>query len=281
MDKAKGLIRLAPVINGIDIWVCGYLREVLLSQLDRLRSDDQVIEDTERVFGHLRESRSPMTDEFGNALAKDKETSEKESALELASKLLSHPSICHIEDGGLIELRAAVAIMKTSNDKRTLTDAARSLEEACYEFGDHFFRRLPDHLLGEWGGQLFRYVLELDGKGAEILARSLGSESAPADLTVDLSVAIDEETFSVQIGNRVSCSLGNSRQFKLLAYLVARPHRYVSFVDLAVAIGGDEFDREAVIVAKCRLCKRLALQGYEDLARQIVSQPDHYAFWPD
>jgi hypothetical protein len=33
-------------------------------------------------------------------------------------------------------------------------------------------------------------------------------------------------------------------------------------------------------VAKCRLCKRLSIQGYDDLANLIVTQPDHYSYWP-
>jgi hypothetical protein len=280
MDKAKGLIRLAPVIHGIDNWVCGYLREVLEGYVNRLKSDDEVIEDIEGAFGYIRDFRSDATDEFGNAKPEDDEGQEKESSLERACKLLNHPNIRHIDDGGLAELRVAVSTMMTSADKRELTDAARTLEQACYEFLDHFYLRLPDHLLGEWGGKLFRYMMVGDFEEARSLADSLGSEFVPTDLSVDRAVVIDNDTFSVQIGNRPPCSLGNSLQFKLLAHLVSRPNRYVSFVELAEAIGGDEFDREAVIVAKCRLCKRLSIQGYDDLANLIVTQPDHYSYWP-
>lgn len=280
MDKATGLIRIAPVIYGIEHWICGFVREVLEGYLWRLRSEDNVIEDIEGTFAYLREHRSDASDEFGNPIHHRDDEPKQESSLEKAWRLLTHPTICHVEDGGLAEMRAAISAMQTSNDKRVLTDAARALQEACYEFEDHFYQRLPDHLLGEWGGKFFRYMMFGDSQEVQDLAWSLGSDSPPTDLAVDFTVIVNEETFSVQLGNRAPCSLGNSRQFKLLAHLIARPHRYVSFTELASAIGGDEFDRETVIVAKCRLCKRLAMQGYEDLANLIVSQPDHYAFWP-
>ena len=287
MDKAKGLIRLAPVIYGIDNWVVGYMRDVLMSYLDPLKSEDEVIEDVDGVFGRLRDHRWTMTDEFGSHIPaedgggfEDEDEEQKEPLLALAWRLLTHPSIQQIEDGGLAEMRSAVLTMQNSRDKRELTEAARTLVDASYEFNDHFYRRLPDHLLGEWGGKLFRYLMVIDAEEVAILAKSLGSESPPEDLSLDLTVKVDEETFSVQMGNRRPCWLGNSRQFKLLAHLVAQPHRFVSYADLADAIGGDELDREAVIVAKCRLCKRLGMEGYEDLAKMILSQPDHYAFWP-
>jgi hypothetical protein len=178
-------------------------------------------------------------------------------------------------------MRAAIVIMRESSDATELTDAAYAFVEACYEFGEHFYRRLPDHLLGEWGGELFRYMLMGDDtQELKILARSYGGDAPTDDLSLDHGVTMDNDAFSVQMGKRPPCFLGNGRQYALLAHLIERPRRYVSFADLASVVGGDELDREAVIVTKFRLSRKLEKTGYGDLAKMIRSQPDHYAFWP-
>lgn len=304
MDKAIGLFRLSPLIYSIDNWVYGALGEALISWLDTLKMDDAVTERSDEFWESLRNSRRLRTDEFGihvpesaleyvpephpesaldhleNELA-SAAIPKPESVLDISEKLLMHVDIRQIEDGGLAQMRTAVATMRESHDRVELTNAAYSLIEACDEFGEHFYKTLPDHLLGEWGGELYRHLLYCDDpKELVRLAKCYRVETPVQDLSIGSNVSVDEEKFSIQKGNRTPCFLGNTRQFRLLAHLVANPFHFYSFGELAVIAGGDEFDRDGIKVAKCRLCIRLRTSGYEDVAKMLVSQRDHYAFQP-
>lgn len=297
MIEPDGLIRLSPILWGIDRLVAGYIRETLEPLVYKFHEGTGTLPDQWGILASLRAStwdanhylRFCVPDDDQEELEHELHLqSDSElatplaSAVQLALELVNHPNVASLEAGGLNELRSSLIVLRDSSDPNELACSAESLIEACFEFGDLYFMRLPDELLGEWGGKCFRYVLGTrDGKDVMNFATSLGGNRSSCEPSSNRQLVVDAESFSIRIGGRRPCFIGNNRLFHLLNHLASSPGKFVAFADIAEALGGDSLDRSSIPVLKFRLCQRLESNGYDDVAARIVTQPNHYAYCPD
>ena len=90
-------------------------------------------------------------------------------------------------------------------------------------------------------------------------------------------LVIDEPTFSISWQKGEPLTLGNRKEFHLLAALWASCNQYVPHTELAQQLGGDAFDKLTHI--KSRLVKLLRHAGLENLANLIKTQKGHYGLF--
>jgi hypothetical protein len=284
MDSPYELMRLAPVIAVIENWAVGYLSECLMMKTSWGGYPGTALPPTELAY--YRERNREPTDDLGFELPDtyltqaEFDSRPRESCFEHVQKLLCHPDILAVEEGGLGDMREAIQILKESDDPKLLLEAAEVYVDASFEFEEHFIHTLPERLLGDWGARFYRLILDLDRKVTADFSRAFGTKVTDDPEPTSLLPEIDDKTFSVRVGSQAPCFLGNSKQFRLLEYLLGHPNRFFSFSELAEIAGGDSFDVDALKTVKCRLCKCLQRGGYRDLADMIVSQPGHYAYQP-
>jgi len=146
---------------------------------------------------------------------------------------------------------------------------------------------------GYWGCHFFRVALQhqpLDDRMYERTPKrrafpkkddepSSVLESLPVCKLRKSDVTIDESQFSVSVGDRPPCVLGNTKSFELLCVLVRRSNRFVPFLDIAEDLGGDELEFDNVPAWKFRLVRALEAGGYPDLVECIRSMVGHYGLF--
>jgi len=197
-----------------------------------------------------------------------------------------------LEDGRLKALEAGfhepllngLLLVLNAKEASELRLAERQLSTGLDRLHD-FVDTWPSSLFGDWGAMFFFALVEEASEGGrleEALAQFCSARGGEDDtvLRAGRKLTLDEGAFSVQIGNREPCVLGNTKQYRFLRALAASPNKFVPWVELADRLGGDAHDEDALPAVKCRLTKRLGEARYRELVLSIKSQPGHYGlFW--
>jgi hypothetical protein len=89
-------------------------------------------------------------------------------------------------------------------------------------------------------------------------------------------VELDESQFMLCSAGLKPCRLGNIKQFYFLKVLAESVGRFVSFLDIAERMGGDDNEVDALPGIKFRLDKRLRNAEYVAIADAIDSTTGHY-----
>ena len=179
----------------------------------------------------------------------------------------------------------ALELLTEMKTHEQLALAEELLNDSLESLND-IVRTYPEAIFGERGAALFWLIIDmaagsLEYKSVERAVQAI-RQAEVADFSVlknPSPIQLNEATFSVRIGERTPCFLGNSKPYRLLDALARSPNRFIQFLDLATAIGGDANDFDALPVTKCRLAKRLRQEGYDDLAKSIRTQPGHYGLF--
>ena len=87
----------------------------------------------------------------------------------------------------------------------------------------------------------------------------------------------DEETFHVRWRDE-ECDLGNTQLFFLTKYLLEARGRYVSYSNIAIALGDPEMAYDAIRKTKERLLKALKLSPCRALAKCVVADKEKMKF---
>ena len=194
------------------------------------------------------------------------------------SQLLQDPRILSLETLCFTRMTQALELMAESQTLEDWKAVEHKFDAAVDELKD-FCEEQASNVFGQGGPIFMAIVDELPQEALERFVAKHRWQFDPSHLVEIGKPKLDETTFSVSLGNREPCRLGNTKRFRLLQVLLASPNKFVPALDIAEGLGGNELDVDSLAVNKWRLCRQLKAHGYSDLAERIKGEPGYYGLF--